>query len=145
MSDSDENSNEEPRIIVDENWKSQVEREKEELRHQEEQGESTGEPELPPASFLGLLSMLGSQAMAALGVLPDFSTGETSVNRPLAKHCIDMIGILQEKTLNNLTEDESAHVRDALHQLRMIYVSTASNDPSNGSNEPDGGSSIELP
>lgn len=145
---TEENDNEEPRIIVDENWKSQVEKEKEQLRQSEERGETSGEPELPPASFLGLLSMLGSQAMAALGVLPDFATGETSTNRPLAKHCIDMIGVLQEKTRNNLSEDEAAHVRDALHQLRMIYVSTASTgDASPESRKDDEGSSpsIELP
>ncbi|MEL7497554.1 MAG: DUF1844 domain-containing protein [Planctomycetota bacterium] len=149
---SEEKENKEPKIIVDEDWKSQVEREKEELREKEAEKEAAenstvestpeseavdqsptdsdqpnDEPvgEMPPASFLGLLSMLGSQAMAALGVLPDFATGETHVNRPFAKHCIDMIGIIQEKTKNNLTDDEAAHIRDALHQLRMMYVSTA--------------------
>lgn len=159
MTENNEN-NEEPKFNVDEGWKSQVEKEKEQLRQASESetssddeltsdvGESSDDEkvELPPASFLGLLSMLGSQAMSALGVIPDFSTGKPNVNRPLAKHCIDMIGILQEKTKNNLSDDEAAHVRDALHQLRMIFVSTAqtSSDAASGSNDAKG-PSIELP
>lgn len=143
MTDNEDSN--EPEIHVDEDWKQQVENEKEALKNAVEAGggeDSDEAGELPPASFLGMLSMLGSQAMSALGVIPDFSTGEPNVNRPLAKHCIDMIGVLQDKTKNNLSDDEAAHIRDALHQLRMIYVSTAgtAGQPPN-----DPGPSIELP
>lgn len=134
----------EPKIHVDEDWKSQVEQEKEAARNQ--QAEPTSEvEEIPPASFVGLLSMLGSQAMAALGVMPDFVTGEVNVNRPLAKHCIDMLSVLKEKTNGNLDEDEAAHLRDALHQLRMLYVSTGNQTPPSADNDADSGPSIELP
>lgn len=133
----------EPKLHVDEDWKSQVEKEKEAARQQQaDPGEEVGE--IPPASFVGLLSMLGSQAMAALGVMPDFVTGEVNVNRPLAKHCIDMLGVLKEKTSGNLDEDEAAHLRDALHQLRMLYVSTANQTPP-AQDASDKGPSIELP
>ena len=147
----EKNNGEDPKIIVDDDWKSQVEKEKEELKQateQEEVSEESGQAdqtaqsmELPEASFLVLLSTLGSQAMASMGLLPDPLSGKPTVNLPLAKHFIDMLSMLQEKTTGNLTDEETAHLRDALHQLRMIYVSS-SNQPAESAEKP---SSIELP
>ena len=56
MTEENNQSAEEPKIIVDEDWKSQVEREKEELKQQEQAGEtqdsqSAEEHPMPPASF----------------------------------------------------------------------------------------------
>ena len=141
-------NNEEPKIIVDEDWKSQVAREKEEIKNappEEAADAEMGEMgAFPPANILVFISMLGSQAMAALGLMADPISGEVHANRPLAKHCIDMLGVLEEKTKGNLTEDEGAHLRDALHQLRMVFLQTenmAGEAPA--SQEPP--SSIELP
>ena len=146
---SENDNNEEPKIIVDEDWKSQVEREKEEINNAPaedsgEQDESGGE--LPPASMLGLISMFATQAMAALGLLVDPSTGQSHVSRPMAKHFIDMLGLRQEKTQGNLDEEESGHLRDALHQLRMVYVQTGNMpDGDNPEEPPAPQSSIEIP
>ena len=142
-----ENESQEPKIIVDDDWKAQVQKEKEDLQ-QVPDDEPEAAPELPPASFLSLLSMLGAQAMTGLGLMPDPISGEPIVNRPLAKHCIDTLGMLQEKTQGNLTEEESAHLRDALHQLRMVFVSTANlgtPPASQAAATEDAGPSIELP
>ena len=138
MSD-DSKASDEPKIIVDDDWKSQVEQEKEQLKQQQEstdddQPDDLGE--LPPASFVVLISTLATQAMATMGLLPDPTTGTPTVNLPLAKHFIDMLAMLQEKTKGNLTEEESAHLRDGLHQLRMIFVS---------SDKPNGGTAEDSP
>ena len=138
-------SGEEPKIIVDDDWKSQVEKEKEELK--ESANEPKGEAEehdLPPASFMVLMSTLATQAMAAMGLIPDPMTGQPSVNLPMAKHFIDLLGMLQEKTQGNLTEEEANHLRDGLHQLRMIYVSTEQSSAGTAA-EAAPKSSIELP
>ena len=138
-------SGEEPKIIVDDDWKSQVEREKEELKDSgtEPEGESE-EHALPPASFMVLMSTLATQAMAAMGLIPDPMTGQPSVNLQMAKHFIDLLGMLQEKTQGNLTEEEANHLRDGLHQLRMIFVSTEqASAGTDGEAAPK--SSIELP
>ena len=145
-------NNEEPKIIVDEDWKSQVAREKEEAKNapatsDEETANADAEQfgDFPPANILVFISMLGSQAMAALGLMADPLSGEVHANRPLAKHCIDMLGVLEEKTKGNLSEDEGAHLRDALHQLRMVYLQTenmAAKD--NEANDPPP-PSIEVP
>lgn len=143
MSDENQNPEDEPKIIVDEDWKSQVEREKEELKQQQEkQPETEGEPSIPPASFQMLISTLATQAMVALGILPDPVSGEPSPNLPLAKHFIDNIAILEEKTKGNLDESEANQIEEALHQLRMIYV-TSKNEGGQDDAKPK--STIELP
>jgi hypothetical protein len=82
--------------------------------------------------------------MAAMGLIPDPTTGQPSVNLPMAKHFIDLLGMLQEKTQGNLTEEEANHLRDGLHQLRMIFVSTdQASAGTDGEAAPK--SSIELP
>lgn len=142
---TDENQSEEPKIIVDDDWKAQVEKEKEELASKASEPEPAPEMELPEASFLVLMSTLGSQAMSCMGLLPDPVSGKPNVNLPMAKHFIDTLAMLKEKTEGNLTEEEAAHLRDALHQLRMVFVS-ASNAPATppAAEEPKS-SSIELP
>jgi hypothetical protein len=137
MSPNQQNHNESPelksRIIVDEDWKSQVEREKEALRQQQsDAGEPSAadSPILPAASFALLVSTFTTQALAAMGLLADPETGQPVVERSLAKHFIDLLGVLEEKTQGNLSVEEQNQLREDLHQLRMIYVATANQTPS---------------
>lgn len=147
---SEETNPEDPKIIVDDDWKSQVEKEKEQLQQAAtDDGESPGQGtenqhELPPASFMVLMSTLATQAMATMGLLPDPVSGQPSVDLPMAKHFIDLLAMLQEKTKGNLTEEESDHLRDGLHQLRMVYVS-AGNPQAAENADSEKTSSIELP
>ena len=138
-------SADDPKIVVDDDWKSQVEKEKAALKNEaaSEEDPDAKFQELPPANFMVLLSTLATQAMAALGFIADPATGKSNVNRPMAKHFIDTLAMIQEKTKGNLTEEEAAHLRDGLHQLRMTYVSTA--DSEKETPETAKPSSIELP
>jgi len=148
MTKENTDSTDEPKIIVDEDWKSQVEREKEELKTQEQTGQdqapdsSSEEYPIPPASFTVLLSTLATQAMMGLGMFPDPASGKPTVNRPMAKHFIDTISMLEEKTKGNLDGEEASQISDSLHQLRMAYMATADSKP-----EPETPkkSTIELP
>jgi hypothetical protein len=79
-------------------------------------------PAPPPASFEVLISMMFTQAMSMLGHMPDPNTGETTVNKPYAKHSIDTLEMLGEKTKGNLTDDEKQMLSEAMHALRMAYV-----------------------
>ena len=141
-----EENSEKPKIIVDDDWKEQVQQEKQQLNEtaSDDGAETDEQQEIPPASFLSLLSLLGAQAMGGLGVLPDPMTGQPRVNKPLAKHFIDTLGILEEKTKGNLNDDEAAHLRDALHQLRMMFVAVK-DQPDSDSSDDGPTSSIELP
>ncbi len=142
---------EEPKIIVDEDWKSQVEKEKEQLREQEEQspGGDSDVPQIPEASFSILLATLGTQAMAMLGLMPDMDGSGPQANLPMAKHVIDIISVLEEKTKGNLTDEEANMLTENLHQLRMAYVAVKQSGPPNTGSAPEPpanpSSSIELP
>lgn len=77
---------------------------------------------LPPPSFSLLVATFGSQAMVALGQVPNPLDGKTEVRLDLAKHAIDMLTIIEQKTKGNLAPDEAAMLESALHQLRMAYL-----------------------
>ncbi|MFG0291192.1 MAG: DUF1844 domain-containing protein [Rhodopirellula sp. JB044] len=80
-------------------------------------------PPLPAPSFEVLISMLFTQAMSALGQMPSPVDGETKVDKRMAKHSIDMLEMLTSKTQGNLSDNESKMLGEALHALRMTYVS----------------------
>ncbi len=130
---SEASAGKEPEIVVDTDWKEQVAKEKqtgqiesaETIPAESARGEKTPDlPPPPPASFEMLISMLFTQAMAALGQIPDPVSGKASVNKPYAKHYIDTLDMLCEKTKGNLSESESRMADEALHAMRMTYVNT---------------------
>lgn len=84
--------------------------------------------ELPAASFGSLIQILAGQAAHALGLIPD-PDGKTDSRLPLAKHFIDLLAILQEKTKGNLTGHEHNVLEQALHELRMVYVQKTAEKP----------------
>lgn len=138
-----EEKQEEPKIIVDDDWKSQVEAEKEQAQ-QDLDHQASDEPMLPPADFSFILQSFVSQAMFGLGQFPDPSTGKPVINKAIAKHSIDCLGVLEEKTKGNLSEDEAGMLTNMLHHLRMAFVNTPDEIPEPGeSNPPE--SKIELP
>jgi len=120
---------EEKKIFIDDDWKSQVAAEKEELqREAEEKATEPPQPappsqqQGPPASFEMLLTMFATEAMAALGQLPNPVSNEFSVNIEHARYAIDMLQMLEEKTKGNLDPREAKTLEDLLHQLRMLFV-----------------------
>ena len=119
---------EEKKIIIDEDWKSQVEREKEQAAQVQSdpapdaEPSSPEDPPMPPASVGMLMSSLATEAMISMGVVPHPATGEVMVRRNQAKYLIDTLDMLREKTTGNLTPDEARALDDLLHQLRMAFV-----------------------
>ena len=55
--------------------------------------------------------------------MPHPATGETGVDLQTAKHWIDVLGMLEEKTQGNLDEQEAQMIENLLADLRMQYVS----------------------
>lgn len=76
----------------------------------------------PPIDFHTFILSLGSSALLHLGELdgPDGTTGTAEL--PLAKHTIDVIAMLQDKTKGNLTPPEANLVESLLYDLRLRYV-----------------------
>ena len=76
-----------------------------------------------PASFINFLMSIASNAAAALGMMEHPVTGERMVDPELAKHWIDILGMLQQKTRGNLVPQEQQIFEGLLADLRMQYVS----------------------
>ncbi len=85
-----------------------------------------GDPLDDPTSFLSLIMSLASNAAASLGMMPHPVTGETGVDLKTAKHWIDVLGMLEQKTHGNLDEQEAQVIESLLADLRMQYVSFSS-------------------
>lgn len=164
---------EEPKLIIDEDWKTQVQREKEELKQKlaesqaeaanaegsqdnntdgEESGSSSdpaqpGSPATtkataseptqdtsaqalgapPPATLMLLVTTLATQAMGAMGLMPDEQGKPLPVHLDFARHFIDMLAVLEDKTKGNLSDEEKNYLADALHQLRIAFVAVSKN------------------
>ena len=71
------------------------------------------------------VSGLVTQILFALGAIEDPQTKQRYRNLPLAKHHIDTLAILEEKTKGNLSEDEKKLLDNALYEVRMQYVQIA--------------------
>lgn len=76
----------------------------------------------PDINFASLIFSLSSTAFMQMGSLPDPNTGKTEKNLPLAKQTIDLLGVLREKTRNNLEQDEENLFEHLLYDLRMAYI-----------------------
>lgn len=126
---------EEKKIFVDEDWKTKVQSEKEDLERQMETDAETGGDgdsgpadslPMPHASFEVHLSMLATEAAIAMGQLRHSASGEPEKNLEQARYLIDTIEMLEEKTRGNLTDQETTGLQDLLHQLRMLFVAAQS-------------------
>ena len=132
---AEEEKKEGKKIIIDEDWKQEAQKEKEVLAAQEAaekeetqeetQEESKHRGPLPKGNFAALVSMLATQALFALGLLQVKGQEERQPDLALAKYNIDMLETLQEKTKGNLTEEEETVLANTLSELRMGYVKVA--------------------
>jgi hypothetical protein len=121
MTDANE---EQPKIIVDSDWKEEAQREKEKL--DEETRDAPPGGELPPPSLAELVQMIIVQASIGLGGYQDPQSGQRiPPNLPIAKHYIDLLELLSEKTRNNLDEEEKKIIEGTLHELRLAFVQIA--------------------
>ena len=79
-------------------------------------------PPLPEVNFTTLIFSLSSSALFHLGEAADLQAGEKKKDLPLAKHTIDTISMLKEKTEGNLTEEEQKFMESVLADLKWRYV-----------------------
>ena len=84
--------------------------------------ESAAGGRMPPATFEFLVHTLFTQALMALGRIPNPITNKAIKNLPTAKHFIDTLDMLEEKTKGNLATEEARLLEEIQHQLRTMYV-----------------------
>jgi hypothetical protein len=144
-----------PILHVDDDWKAQAQAEKQKLAEKEkaakQQQAAAGKPQagtakgspgvkagkpgqMPPADFNTLLNAIATQALFAMGAMPDPQTGQRYTNLDVARHHVDSLGVLEDKTKGNLTDEEQKTLATTLYELRSTYVqiANASRSPATG-------------
>lgn len=142
--------NDEPKLIIDTDWKAQAQAEKEKLAQTvkptakptpgspgtnptqagagspgagAQAGAMPGPPGADePANLDELVRMLAMQALTFLGEIPDPQSGQRMFAPEYARRFIDMIGVIEEKTKGNLTKEEDEGLKGVAADLRMAYV-----------------------
>jgi len=79
----------------------------------------------PPVSFEFLTRSLSMQAEMQLGLMHSGAEEEPAVDLELARHTIDLMAMLLEKTKGNLTLEEHRLLENSLVMLRFRYVQVA--------------------
>jgi len=85
-------------------------------------GESPPAEDLPQIDFTTFVISLSRAALVHLGDAGDPSGDPSSKNLELARQTIDLLGLLEEKTRNNLTGEEERVLSSALYDLRIRFV-----------------------
>lgn len=139
-------SDEAPKIQIDDDWKAQAKAEKAKLEEKVKQAEAESRPkpasagpaqaggaaggpsaargpqQIPPASFETLVSENVSRAFTFLGAIPEPNSGRRIQHLDLARHYIDLLSVIQEKTKGNLTGEEANSLASTLYELRQAYI-----------------------
>ena len=79
-------------------------------------------PDQFKADFNSLILSIASSAAMSLGLAPDQDSGQIRVDKNMAKFNIDLLVMLQEKTKNNLSDDEAKLMERVLFEIRTKYV-----------------------
>lgn len=72
---------------------------------------------LPPVTFSSFIVSLASSAMSSLG---QGSTRE--VDLAMARHSIDILRVLEQKTRGNLDDEEKKLLESVLYDVQVRYV-----------------------
>ena len=80
------------------------------------------QPPLPEVNFSTFVVSLSTEVLFHLGEIPHPISGEKQKDLNLAKHAIDTLAMLMEKTQGNLAEEEKKLLEYMLYDLRMAFI-----------------------
>ena len=81
---------------------------------------------MPEVTFTAFVMSLNTSALYHLGEISDPVTGDRNQDLVLAKHTIDTLQLLEEKTKGNLNGEEQDLLKNVLYDLKMRYVQKVS-------------------
>ena len=84
--------------------------------------QSGAERHLRDADFNALIDFLAGQAYIGLGAVNHPQTEKPVLDLAYAKHAIDLLTLIEQKTEGNLTAPEKNYMENVLYQLRMTYL-----------------------
>ena len=120
-------------IKADDDWKERVRQEARELDAAGVEvlasptDDAFEDVQLPPADFVSLVQMFSMQAVMAMGLMPEPHSGEVTTSPELARHFIDLLAMLEDKTKGRLNSEEEELLTTSLHELRMAFVELTRN------------------
>lgn len=111
--------------LRDKKEEAEAKREEKEEKKTQPEEEKTWQGPLPEVNFNSLIFSLSSSALLHLGEIADPQTGKKKKDVALAKHTIDTIAMLKEKTKGNLNQEEEKFLDSILTDLRWRYIKAA--------------------
>ncbi len=123
MSEEEKKGKSDSKIIVDEDWKTSVQEEKE--KDTVKQPAQKTKQQIPEASFNLFISSLATQILINLGEMASPFNKKKNLDLDQAKFTLDTLQIIKDKTEGNLTNDETKYLDTLLYDLRMRYVEKA--------------------
>ena len=92
--------------------------------------------EIPEASFIGVILFFATIASQHLGLVKNPLSEKVEKDIRLAKYTIDSLAILQEKTKNNLVQEEKDLLDNIVSELKLAYVKAEAEADGNTKNNP---------
>jgi hypothetical protein len=84
---------------------------------------------LGPVDFSTHILSLASSALIALGKMPTPEGADHPLDLEAARHLIDVLGMLEQKTKGNLDEAETRLLQSLIYDLRVAFVDTQKGAP----------------
>lgn len=113
---------------IDTDWKNKVSAERQQAEEaaakKAVEDQETRESAVP-ATFMSFLSEYAMRAMVLMGMIPYPGSDDRVIDIGGARFTIDILGVIQDKTKNNLTPEENDYLRNALYELRIRFVDVA--------------------
>lgn len=113
------------KLHIDSDWKAEAAKEKDRLADQERAAPKDAAAP-GAANFIEILNILAMQAAVSLGGYQGAGGERLPPNPMAAKHFIDLIDVLDQKTRGNLNETEKKVLDSVLYEMRMQYVQMVS-------------------
>lgn len=86
-----------------------------------------GKCTMPQVTFSAFVMSLNTSVLFHMGDIADPATGKRVVDLDLARHGIDTLVLIQQKTKGNLSADEKEMLKNILYDLKMRFVQVAKN------------------
>lgn len=77
---------------------------------------------MPEVTFSAFILSLNTSVLYHLGELKDPRTGKSDVDYDLARHGIDTLVLIEQKTKGNLTKDEEELLKNILYDIKIRFV-----------------------
>jgi hypothetical protein len=76
----------------------------------------------PPIDFLSYIVSYYTQGMVLLGEVPNPYTNKKEEDIDAARHMIDILSMIEQKTKGNLSQEEKQLLESVVYELRMKYM-----------------------